>query len=87
MGYLAQVTDALGRVTRYDLDSTTNLVRRVTDPAGRVTQYTYNQRGDLIRVIDPQNKEITVTLYDPKPGVSLDKALFRYDTRKSGDRD
>lgn len=39
------------------------------------------------RVIDPQNKEITVTLFDAKQGVTLDKTLFRYDTRKSGDRE
>jgi len=39
------------------------------------------------RVIDPQNKEVTVTLFDAKQGVTLDKELFRYDTRKSGGRD
>lgn len=39
------------------------------------------------RVIDPQNKEVTVTLFDAKQGVTLDKALFRYDTRKSGGRE
>jgi outer membrane lipoprotein-sorting protein len=38
------------------------------------------------RVLDPQNKEVTVSLFDAKQGVNLDKALFRYDTRKSGDR-
>ncbi len=62
-GFLTEITDALGRVTRHDLDSATNVVRRRTDPAGRVTQYTYNQRGDLIRVIDPQNQQ-TLIEYD-----------------------
>ncbi len=38
------------------------------------------------RVLDAQNKEVRVTLSDPKLGVALDKDLFRYDTRKSGDR-
>ena len=39
------------------------------------------------RVLDPQNKEVTVTIYEPKTGVALDRSLFRYETRKSGDRD
>jgi len=39
------------------------------------------------RVLDAQNKEVAVTIYDAKTGVSLDRALFRYETRKSGDRD
>lgn len=39
------------------------------------------------RVLDPQNKEVAVTIYDAKVGVALDRMLFRYETRKSGDRD
>ncbi len=39
------------------------------------------------RVIDAQNKAVSVTLFDAKPGVPLDKNLFRYDTRRSGDRE
>ena len=39
------------------------------------------------RVLDAQNKEVSVTLFEAKPGVILDNKLFRYDTRKSGDRD
>jgi outer membrane lipoprotein-sorting protein len=39
------------------------------------------------RVVDAQNKEVTVTLFDAKLGVPLDKALFRYDARKNRDRD
>jgi YD repeat-containing protein len=63
LGYVTQITDALGRVTRLELDSVTNLVKRKIDPAGRITQYTYNQRGDLIRVIDPANN-VTLIEYD-----------------------
>lgn len=63
LGYVTEITDALGRVTRLELDSVTNLVKRRTDPAGRITQYTYNQRGDLIRVIDPANNQ-TLIEYD-----------------------
>ncbi len=39
------------------------------------------------RVLDAQNKEVTITLFDAKQGGNLDKNLFRYDARKSGDRD
>ena len=39
------------------------------------------------RVMDAQNKEVSVTIYDAKVGVSLDPNLFHYETRKSGDRD
>ncbi len=39
------------------------------------------------RVVDAQNKEVTVTIFDAKRGVKLDNALFRYDARRSGDRD
>ncbi len=39
------------------------------------------------RVLDAQNKEVTVTLYEPKVGIPLDKSLFVYDTRKSGGRE
>ena len=39
------------------------------------------------RVVDAQNKEVSVTIYDAKTGVSLDRNLFHYETRKSGDRE
>jgi outer membrane lipoprotein-sorting protein len=39
------------------------------------------------RVLDPQNKEISVTIYDAKTGVNLDRDLFHYKTGKSGDRE
>ncbi len=39
------------------------------------------------RVVDSQNKEVSVTIFDAKTGVNLDKSLFRYETRKSGDRE
>ncbi len=39
------------------------------------------------RVLDAQNKEVTVSLFNAQAGVTLDRDLFRYDTRKSGDRD
>ncbi len=39
------------------------------------------------RVVDAQNKEVAVTIFEAKRGVKLDSALFRYDTRRSGERD
>jgi outer membrane lipoprotein-sorting protein len=33
------------------------------------------------RVVDAQNKEVVVTLENPQKGVTLDRALFRYDAR------
>ena len=39
------------------------------------------------RVLDAQNKEVAVTLFDAKTGVPLDKDLFRYDARRSGGRE
>lgn len=40
------------------------------------------------RVVDAQRKEVMVSLFELKPGVKLDKNLFRYDARKeSRDRD
>jgi outer membrane lipoprotein-sorting protein len=39
------------------------------------------------RVVDAQNKEVSVTLFDAKTGVALDKDLFRYDARRSGGRE
>jgi len=39
------------------------------------------------RVLDSQNKEVSVTLYETKTGVKLDRELFRYETRKTGGRD
>jgi RHS repeat-associated protein len=65
LGYETDITDALGRVTKTELDSTTNLVRRRIDPAGRVTQYFYNTRGDMIRTVDPENRQ-TLIEYDTR---------------------
>lgn len=36
------------------------------------------------RVIDAQNKEVTVTLFDARRGIKLNKSLFRYDARRAG---
>jgi RHS repeat-associated protein len=63
LGYLTRSTDALGRVTRYELDSATSLLKRRVDTAGRATEFTYNSRGDVIRVVDANNG-VTLIDYD-----------------------
>jgi RHS repeat-associated protein len=65
LGFETQMVDALGRVTKTELDPVTNQVRRRIDPAGRVTQYFYNPRGDLIRIVDADNKETKID-YDAR---------------------
>jgi len=65
LGYETSMTDALGRLTKTELDPVTNLVKRRIDPAGRVTQYFYNARGDLIRTVDAQGRETKLD-YDPR---------------------
>jgi outer membrane lipoprotein-sorting protein len=39
------------------------------------------------RVVDAQNKEVSVTLFQAQSGVKLDRDLFRYETSRSGGRD
>jgi len=39
------------------------------------------------RVLDAQNKEVSVTLFEARMGGKLDADLFRYDTRRSGGRE
>jgi outer membrane lipoprotein-sorting protein len=39
------------------------------------------------RVVDAQNKEVIVTLENAQKGVTLDKALFRYDARAARNKD
>ncbi len=65
LGYLTQVIDALGRVTKIEPDPVNNLMTKRTDPAGRVTQYFYNARGDLIRIVDAQGQQ-TLIEYDTR---------------------
>jgi RHS repeat-associated protein len=65
LGFGTQIVDALGRVTKIELDPVTSQVKRRIDPAGRVTQYFYNLRGDVIRIIDADNKETKIE-YDTR---------------------
>jgi YD repeat-containing protein len=41
-GELTSVTDALGHVTAYTRNATTNLVESVTDALSRTTSFTYD---------------------------------------------
>jgi len=65
LGYETSMIDALGRVTKTELDPVTNLVKRRVDPAGRVTQFFYNARGDVIRTVDAEGKQ-TLVEYDAR---------------------
>ncbi len=60
------------------------------DPgAGRLTLVFSDAPFELRqwRVLDAQNKEVAVTLFEAKVGVPLERDLFRYDSRKSGTRE
>ncbi len=60
------------------------------DPgAGRLTMVFSDAPFELRqwRVVDAQNKEVMVTLFDAKTGVKLDRDLFRYDARAARGKD
>jgi RHS repeat-associated protein len=57
---LSTVTDALGKVTRYDYDDR-GALRKVTDPLGRATTFTVNDAGQVTGVADPLGKTTTTT--------------------------
>ncbi|MCK8516932.1 DUF6531 domain-containing protein [Methylonatrum kenyense] len=52
-GYPIRKLDALGRVTEFDRDSRTGLLRTLTDPLGRITRFSHDQRGNVTSVTDP----------------------------------
>ncbi|TAK07103.1 MAG: hypothetical protein EPO39_07280 [Candidatus Manganitrophaceae bacterium] len=63
-GYPMEITDAAGRVTRFERAQGTNLLTSVTDPAGRVTEYTYDAAGNVATIKDPAGKTTSFT-YEP----------------------
>jgi RHS repeat-associated protein len=63
-GYLAELTDAAGRVTRFERAQGTNLLLSTTDPAGRVTRYTYDASGNIASITDPAG-HVTRFTYEP----------------------
>jgi RHS repeat-associated protein len=52
LGFLAQVTDPLGRITRYTVDAAGRLTAIIA-PDGRQTVLTYDVRGNLVSVTPP----------------------------------
>ncbi len=52
-GDVISITDAAGRVTRYEYDALRRK-SKTTDPAGSVTHYIYDAGDNLIRVTDPR---------------------------------
>jgi RHS repeat-associated protein len=63
-GYLAERTDAAGRVTRFERAQGTNLLLSTTDPAGRITRYTYDANGNVSGFTDPAG-HVTRFTYEP----------------------
>ncbi|MCG3116645.1 MAG: PKD domain-containing protein [Candidatus Manganitrophus sp. SA1] len=63
-GYPMEITDAAGRVTRFERAQGTNLLTSVTDPAGRVTRYTYDAAGNVAGIKDPVGNTTAFT-YEP----------------------
>ncbi|MCG3111317.1 MAG: PKD domain-containing protein [Candidatus Manganitrophus sp. SB1] len=63
-GYLAELTDAAGRVTRFERAQGTNFLLSTTDPAGRTTRYAYDANGNVSGVTDPAGS-VTRFTYEP----------------------
>ncbi|MFM8892488.1 MAG: hypothetical protein ACKOTB_12850, partial [Planctomycetia bacterium] len=62
-GFLAAVTDPLGRTTRYTTDTLGRVVA-VTDPAGGTSTTVYDAVGNPLVVTDPLGRR-TCSVYDP----------------------
>ncbi len=58
--FIKTTTDALGKVTEYDIDATTGLTKSITDPKGETTYYTYNAKEQITKV-EKENKATSYT--------------------------
>ena len=58
--FIKTTTDALGQVTKYDIDPTTGLTNSITDPNEKTTNYTYNEK-DQITKVEKEGKETNYT--------------------------
>jgi len=58
-----QFTDPLGSVTKYQYDSSFNLISS-TDPLGRTRTYSYDNQGNVIQAVDQAGNRISMA-YDP----------------------
>ena len=63
MGYLTEITDALGRKIQYEYDSNGDLIR-VIDAKGNPTIYSYNDSHQLIEIVDALNQVVQRITYD-----------------------
>ncbi len=60
--FIKSTTDALGRVTNYDIDTKNGLVNSITDPMEQTTNYTYNFNEQITKV--EKNKQETIYEYN-----------------------
>ena len=58
--FIKSTTDALGKVTTYDIDTSTGLTKSITDSKGKTTNYTYNQKEQITKV-EKEEKEVCYT--------------------------
>ena len=64
-GNLVQITDASGKITRYDYDALNRLVR-ITQPDNSTVQYQYDNRDNLLAVTNEKGVVIRRYAYDAK---------------------
>jgi len=67
-GVPLSITDALGEMSVYSVDSNTNLNSSITDPLGRTTTYTYDAAGNttsITKLAGTPNAVTTTYTYEP----------------------
>lgn len=60
--YITEVTDALGKITNYNVNTTTGLTSSITNPKGIESKYLYDDK-DRLKSVEVDNKKVEYT-YD-----------------------
>ncbi len=63
LGQTSQMTDALGNVTTYDLNSN-GLATVTIDPMNRITQAAYDSKGNVTEITNPDGSTVTYGTYN-----------------------
>ena len=63
LGQTSQMTDALGNVTTYDLNSN-GLATVTIDPLNRITQDAYDSKGNVTEIMNPDGTTVTYGTYN-----------------------